>query len=128
MKYPENLKYTKDHEWTRLDGDQATIGITHHAQSALGDVVFVELPKVGRILKTGEVFGVVESIKAVSDLYSPCSGKVLEVNQALLDNPALANQDPHQNAWMIKLEVSDPSSVENLMSSESYSQYIDKIK
>ena len=128
MKYPENLKYTKDHEWTRIDGNQATIGITHHAQSALGDVVFVELPKVGRVLKSGEPFGVVESIKAVSDLYSPCSGKVLEVNQALLDNPALANQDPHQNAWMIKLEVSDPSSVENLMSSDSYSQYVETIK
>jgi glycine cleavage system H protein len=128
MKYPENLKYTKDHEWTRIDGNQATIGITHHAQSALGDVVFVELPKVGRVLKSGETFGVVESIKAVSDLYSPCSGKVLEVNQALLDNPALANQDPHQNAWMIKLEVSDPSSVENLMSSDSYSQYVETIK
>jgi glycine cleavage system H protein len=103
MNYPDHLKYTKDHEWTRLEGNQATIGITHHAQSALGDVVFVELPQVGRALKAGETFGVVESIKAVSDLYSPCTGKVLEVNQALLDNPALANQDPHQGAWMIKV-------------------------
>lgn len=128
MKYPENLRYTKDHEWTRVEGNQATVGITDHAQSALGDVVFVELPKVGRVLKEGETFGVVESIKAVSDLYSPCAGKVVEINQALVDNPGLANQDPHQGAWMIKMEVSDPASTQNLMTATAYNQYVETLK
>ncbi len=128
MKYPEELKYTKDHEWARIEGNHAIVGITHHAQSALGDVVFVELPKIGRVLKTGETFGVVESIKAVSDLYSPFAGKVIEVNQALVDQPGLANQDPHQSAWMIKLEILDPNSTEGLMSSDSYSHYVETLK
>ncbi len=128
MKYPDHLKYTKEHEWAQIQGSQAIIGITHHAQSALGDVVFVELPKVGRILKAGETFGVVESIKAVSDLYSPCAGKVIEVNQALIDQPALVNQDPHQEAWMIKLEIADPSAIANLMTSADYTQYTATLK
>ncbi len=127
MNYPENLKYTKDHEWARIDGNQAVIGITHHAQNALGDVVFVELPKVGRILKMGETFGVVESIKAVSDLYSPCAGKVIEVNQALVDQPALANQEPHEKAWMIKVEIADTSFIDSLMSAQSYSHYVETL-
>ncbi len=127
MNYPENLKYTKDHEWARIDGNQAVIGITHHAQNALGDVVFVELPKVGRILKMGETFGVVESIKAVSDLYSPCAGKVIEVNQALVDQPALANQDPHEKAWMIKVEIADTSFIDSLMSAQSYCHYVETL-
>ena len=127
MNYPENLKYTKDHEWARIDGNQAVIGITHHAQNALGDVVFIELPRVGRILKIGETFGVVESIKAVSDLYSPCSGKVIEVNQALVDQPALANQDPHEKAWMIKVEIADTSFIDSLMSAQSYSHFVETL-
>ena len=105
MRFPENLKYTKDHEWAKIEGKVATVGITDHAQSALGDVVFVELPAVGRVLKAGETFGVVESIKAVSDLLAPLPGKVVEVNSALLDNPGQINQDPQQGAWMIKMEV-----------------------
>jgi glycine cleavage system H protein len=127
VNYPENLKYTKDHEWARIDGNQAVIGITHHAQNALGDVVFIELPRVGRILKIGETFGVVESIKAVSDLYSPCSGKVIEVNQALVDQPALANQDPHEKAWMIKVEIADTSFIDSLMSAQSYSHFVETL-
>ena len=128
MKYPDHLRYTKDHEWTRVEGKQAVVGITDHAQSALGDVVFVELPQVGRVLKVGETFGVVESIKAVSDLYSPCSGKVIEVNQNLITHPGLANQDPHQGAWMIKMEIDDPSCVQNLMTSDAYGQFVESLK
>ena len=128
MKYPDDLKYTKDHEWAKLDGKFITVGITDHAQKALGDVVFVELPKIGRTLSAGEAFGVVESIKAVSDLYAPVPGKVVEINQALADQPAMANQDPHQGAWMIKLEVSDLQGFHALMNSIDYSHYVEKLK
>jgi len=99
------LLYTKDHEWARFENSIATIGITDHAQSALGDVVFVDLPKKGRILKRGEVFGVVESIKAVSDLYSPCDGEVLEVNSTAVSEPSLVNTSPYESAWLIKIKV-----------------------
>lgn len=105
MNTPNELKYTKDHEWTKIEGNTATIGITDHAQSSLGDVVFVELPVVGRELKEGETFGVVESIKAVSDLYSPISGKVVARNEELIANPASTNTDPYTKAWMIKVEL-----------------------
>ncbi len=128
MRFPESLKYTKDHEWAKLNGNIITIGITDHAQSALGDVVYVELPAVGRTLKAGETFGVVESIKAVSDLYAPVSGKVVEVNSSLPENPAVINQDPHQGAWMIKLELTDTHSADHLMDSGSYSKYVESLK
>jgi glycine cleavage system H protein len=128
MHYPDHLKYTKEHEWAKIEGNRVTIGITDHAQRALGDIVYVELPAVGRTLKTGETFGVVESIKAVSDLYSPVQGKVVEINQHLSDNPAQINQDPHGAAWMITLEMTDVASAQNLMSSADYSKYVNSLK
>lgn len=127
MRFPENLKYTKDHEWAKIEGTTATIGITDHAQKALGDVVFVDLPKTGRVLKNHETFGVVESIKAVSDLYSPLAGRILEVNSALLEDPARVNREPHTSAWMIKMEI-DPSATRELMDADSYTKYVEALK
>ncbi len=127
MRFPTDLKYTQDHEWAKLDGKTLTVGITDHAQGALGDVVFVDLPKAGRELKKGETFGVVESIKAVSDLYSPVSGKVVESNSALPDDPALVNREPH-GAWMIKIEVSNPSELSDLMDYQAYSKFVESLK
>lgn len=103
--YPEDLKYSKEHEWLRREGNVGTIGITHFAQDQLGDVVFVEVPEVGRVLRAGETFGVVESVKTVSDLYSPVTGKVVEVNTKLADQPELVNSDPYGAGWMIKVEI-----------------------
>ncbi len=122
MNFPTQLKYTKDHEWAKIDGKTATIGITDHAQNSLGDVVFVDLPKVGRVLKKGETFGVVESIKAVSDLYSPVDGKIVEVNSALADQPGLVNTDPYQGAWMVKIEVA--GSTDGLLDVEKYQDLV----
>ena len=127
MAHPIHLKYTKEHEWAKLDGNTLTVGITDHAQRALGDVVYVDLPKVGRILKKGETFGVVESIKAVSDLYSPAAGKITEVNGALPDDPARVNKDPYQSGWMVKLELADADSVSDLLDSDSYTKYVETI-
>lgn len=125
---PTSLKYTKDHEWAKIQGNTATIGITDHAQSSLGDVVFVELPKIGRELKKGETFGVVESIKAVSDLYSPLNGKVTEVNSALPNEPSLVNQAPYEGAWMIKIEMTDPAAATaELMDSAAYKAFVDSL-
>lgn len=123
--YPQDLKYTKDHEWARLEGKQVTVGITHHAQSALGDVVFLELPEVGKELKKGDTFGVIESVKAVSDLYSPVSGKVIDVHSALLDNPSPINSDPHSEGWLVKIQISDAPS--DLLDSASYSEYVQSL-
>jgi glycine cleavage system H protein len=128
MRFPSNLKYTKDHEWAKVEGNRVTVGITDHAQSALGDVVFVELPAVGRVLKKGETFGVVESIKAVSDLYSPVAGKVVEVNSKLPDDPATVNRAPHTDAWIVKLEVTDPSALSDLLDSATYEKYVTELK
>jgi glycine cleavage system H protein len=128
MNFPKDLRYTKDHEWARLDGNTLTVGITDHAQSSLGDVVFVELPKAGRELKEGETFGVVESIKAVSDLYSPVAGKVLESNTTLINEPALVNSSPYEGAWMIRLQVSDAAALERLMDAASYERYVASLK
>lgn len=127
MRFPENLKYTKDHEWAKIDGTTAIIGITDHAQKALGDVVYVELPKEGRVLKFHETFGVVESIKAVSDLYSPLAGKVLEVNAALTEDPARVNREPHGSAWLIKMEI-DPKASSDLMDASAYAKYVETLK
>ncbi len=105
---PQNLKYAKTHEWTRLDGpDEVTVGITDYAQHALGDVVFVELPEIGQVVSQGDSFGVVESVKAASDVYAPLSGEVIMINEALLDAPELLNSDPYGDGWMIKLRPSD---------------------
>jgi len=128
MQFPENFKFSKDHEWAKIEGKSITIGITDHAQKSLGDVVYVELPPVGRILKKGETFGVVESIKAVSDLYAPVTGKVTEINSQLPDNPAQINQDPHGAAWMVKMEISDPDSTKELMDASAYSKYVATLK
>src|SRR4051812_26946406 len=108
-RFPADYKYSKDHEWAKVEGKTVTVGITDHAQSALGDVVFVELPAVGREVKKGDTFGVVESIKAVSDLYAPISGKVSAVNTTLPDDPALINREPHTGAWIVKIEASEPA-------------------
>lgn len=126
MKFPENLKYTKDHEWAKVDGSLVTIGITDHAQNSLGDIVYLDLPKVGKELKSHEVFGVVESIKAVSDLYSPVTGKVVEVNSALVENPSQINSDPYENSWMIKVEVSGAID-SGLMDMTSYKTLVDSL-
>ncbi|HEY8279371.1 MAG TPA: glycine cleavage system protein GcvH [Bdellovibrionota bacterium] len=126
-KIPAHLKYTKDHEWAYVEGKTATIGITHHAQDALGEVVFVELPSKGKTLKRGDTFGVVESIKAVSDLYSPVSGKVLDVNTALTDEPGMANQDPYNKAWMVKIDLQDPSEMDGLLSPDAYKKLVESL-
>ncbi len=124
MDVPANLRYTKDHEWLRVEGNVGVVGITDHAQDALGDVVFVELPQVGAEVKAGRSFGVVESVKAVSDLYAPVSGKVIEVNAALPDSPELINKDPYGAAWMIRIEMTDRKEVEALLTAEAYRQLV----
>ncbi len=118
MNFPENLRYTKEHEWAQKEGSAVVIGITDHAQSSLGDIVFLELPKVGRELKAHETFGVVESIKAVSDLYAPLAGKVVAINEALTQEPAKINTAPY--TWMIKIEPSDAGAFDKLMSQGDY--------
>lgn len=122
--YPEEFQYTKDHEWIRVDGDTGTIGITDHAQKELGDIVYVELPKSGDAVTAAETFGTVESVKAVSEIYSPVSGEVTAVNNQLQDHPELLNSDPHVAAWLIRVHLSDPKEVQKLMSSEQYEKYI----
>ncbi len=126
-KIPSHLKYTKDHEWALVEGKIATIGITHHAQDALGEVVFVELPAKGKSLTKGDTFGVVESIKAVSDLYSPLSGKVLDVNSALVNEPGICNSDPYGKAWMLKIELNNPSETQELLSTDAYKKLVESL-
>lgn len=121
---PAEFKYTKDHEWAQINGDIATIGITDFAQSALGDIVFVELPESGRTLTAHQTFGVVESIKSVSDLYSPVSGTVIEVNSALPDSPELCNAEPYTGAWMIKVKLSNTAEVNSLLSASDYQNFL----
>lgn len=128
MRFPAELKYTKDHEWAKVEGRTITVGITDHAQRALGDVVYVDLPAEGRTLKKGETFGVVESIKAVSDLYSPVTGKVVSVNAPLKDDPSQVNKDPHAGAWMVKIEITDPASANDLMDAAAYAKYVETLK
>lgn len=127
MNFPKELKYTKDHEWARIEGNTVTVGITDHAQSALGDVVFVDLPQAGRQLKAHETFGVVESIKAVSDLYSPVAGKVVEANSALTDDPSQVNKDPYGAAWLVKLEVA-AGATDGLMDAAAYTAFVQSLK
>jgi len=120
METPADLHYSEEHEWVRMDGDVATIGITAYAQDSLGDIVFVELPAAGRSLAVGDGFGVVESVKAVSDVYSPVSGEIVEVNAALETAPEQVNNAPYSDGWMIKIRVSDPSALDKLMDAEAY--------
>jgi len=122
--YPEEYRYTEEHEWVEVDGDQATIGITHHAQDQLGDVVFVELPKVGIQLHATISFGTVESVKAVSDIYAPVGGEVVEINESLVDAPEKLNEDPHGDGWLIKIRLSDKNELKNLQTAEEYQKYI----
>ncbi len=122
--YPSDLRYTKEHEWLRMQGNIATVGITDYAQRQLGDVVYVELPKIGARLSPGQVLGTVESVKAVSEIYCPLAGEVTEVNSALNDNPEIVNKDPHGQAWLIKLKVEDAGAASSLMDSAAYQAYI----
>ncbi len=123
MTYPKDYKYTKEHEWIHANGNVATVGITDHAQEALGDIVFVELPKSGAQLQAGKSFGSVESVKAVSELYAPASGKVTEVNEALNQSPENINKDAH-SAWMVKMELANPTELNGLLSAEDYEKYV----
>src|SRR5271154_156087 len=127
MAYPANYRYTKDHEWINVEGDAGTVGITHHAQESLGDIVFVELPKVGAVIEAHKQFGTVESVKAVSELYSPVGGTVTAVNEELAGAPERVNADAHA-AWMIKLKLSNPSEANELMSAADYEKYINEEK
>jgi glycine cleavage system H protein len=126
MTFPENLKYTKDHEWINIVGDTGTIGITEYAQGELGDVVFVELPAVGKTMKAHETFGTIEAVKAVSDLYAPISGSVIEVNAALGDAPETVNKDPYGAGWMVKVKLLDPEEVVGLLDAAGYKALIGK--
>ncbi len=117
---PADLKYTKSHEWVRVSGDIATVGITDHAQHELTDLVFVELPAVGRKVKAGEASAVVESVKTASDIYAPVSGEIVEVNKAVVDNPALANTEPHGGGWFYRIKLANPSELAGLLSPEAY--------
>jgi glycine cleavage system H protein len=122
--YPENYRYTKEHEWVRLEGDIATVGITNHAQKELGDIVYADLPKPATIVEQGKAMGSVESVKAVSEIYSPVSGEVVEANEALATAPEKLNQDPHGEAWLVKIRVSRPAEVDALLSAADYQSFI----
>jgi glycine cleavage system H protein len=122
--YPENFRYTKEHEWVLAEGGIGTVGITDHAQEELGDIVYVDLPKVGSRVESGKSLGSVESVKAVSDIYSPVSGEVLEVNQVLADAPEKLNTDPHGEAWLVKIKLDGAGEIANLMSAADYQSYI----
>jgi glycine cleavage system H protein len=124
MNFPANLRYTKDHEWITLQGNIATIGITDFAQKELGDIVYVDINTVGKTLNAEEVFGTVEAVKTVSDLFLPVAGTIKEVNATLEKQPELVNNDPYKEGWMVKVEVSNPADVEKLMSSEEYGQMV----
>ena len=120
MTLPENLKYTKDHEWILVEGTTGTVGITDHAQGELGDVVFVELPAAGKSVKHGESFGTIEAVKAVSDLYAPVSGQITGTNGELSENPELVNKDPYGKGWMVKIKVTNPDELKGLMDAAAY--------
>jgi glycine cleavage system H protein len=122
--YPDNLRYTKDHEWIEVKGDTGTVGVTDFAQKELGDVVFVELPEVGRRLKQGEEFGTIESVKAVSEIYSPVSGEVIEANVALKDHPELVNQEPYGKGWILRIRLADAKEPSALMDAAAYGGYV----
>ncbi|HLE25701.1 MAG TPA: glycine cleavage system protein GcvH [Thermodesulfobacteriota bacterium] len=122
---PEVLKYTKEHEWARVEDDIVIIGITDYAQDALGEIVYIELPSEGDEVTKGETFGAVESTKSVSDLFAPISGEVVEVNEALLDSPEAINEDPYGEGWMVKVKPYDPSELDDLMDSDEYTEFIE---
>ncbi len=127
MDFPENLRYTKDHEWAMLKGDIVTVGITEYAQESLGEIVYVELPDENAEFQQGESFGSVESVKAVSDLYSPVSGTVVEINDSLMDSPEMVNEDPYGDAWMVRMKLADKAEFESLMSASEYAKYVESL-
>lgn len=120
---PENLRYTKEHEWVRVEGETGTIGITFHAQKELGDIVYVDLPKPGTVLEQGKTIGSVESVKAVSDIYTPVSGEVVEVNALLADSPEILNKDPYDAGWLVKIKLSEPGEAAKLLTAAEYQAY-----
>jgi glycine cleavage system H protein len=122
--YPSNFRYTKEHEWVRVEGGIGVVGITDHAQKELGDIVYVDLPKVGARLEQGKTLGSVESVKAVSDIFAPVSGEVTEVNETLATTPEKLNEDPHGAAWLVKIKLSAPDEVNRLLSAEDYQKYV----
>lgn len=124
MNVPANLKYTKDHEWVKVDGDEVTVGITDFAQGELGDIVYVEIETEGETIDTNEVFGTVEAVKTVSDLFMPVSGEIIAVNEDLDDSPEKVNESPYEDGWMIKIKLSDPSELDGLLSAEDYKAHI----
>ena len=126
MNFPENVKYSHDHEWIRVEGEEAYVGITDFAQSELGEIVYVDIPTVGETLESGEVFGSIEAVKTVSDLLVPVSGKILEMNAELEDAPELVNKDPYGEGWIIKIAVQKPEELDNLLSAEQYKNFIGK--
>lgn len=126
MNIPDDLRYTKEHEWVKIEGKTATIGVTDYAQSELGDIVYVELPQIGEELKKDETFGVLESVKAVSDCFSPLSGKVIEINEVLTENPETANEDPYGEGWMIKIELTNLEESDTLMDDKTYKSFVEE--
>jgi glycine cleavage system H protein len=126
MNFPEDLKYTREHEWARVKGKRVVVGITEFAQDQLGDIVYVELPSVGDEVKKGEAFGVVESTKAVSDLFAPVSGKVVEVNDPLSDAPETINEDPYEEGWMIQVEASEAKDLDDLLTAQAYAKFVEE--
>ena len=124
MKVPEELKYTEEHEWVKVEGDIAIVGITDFAQNELSDIVYVELPEVGKNIKKGDVIATVEAVKTVADVYSPVSGEIIEVNEKLKDEPSIINNDPYGEGWMIKVKLSNPTEVDDLMNADQYKEKI----
>ncbi len=125
MEFPSDLKYHKEHTWVKIEDDIATIGITDHAQNALGEILFVDLPEVGETITQGETFGTVESAKVASDLYAPISGEIIEVNEELDDDPELVNNSPYEDGWMIKVKIKNPDEQDNLLSSSDYEKSLE---
>jgi glycine cleavage system H protein len=126
MNIPKELRYSKNHEWVRVEGEKVIVGIDDYAQSQLGDVVFVELPEVGSVVACGDSFSVVESVKAVSDIYAPVSGEIIEVNEVLADTPECINEDPYGQGWIVVIQVKDASEVDNLMDSKAYQTMLEE--
>ena len=126
MNFPNNVKYTKEHEWIRVEGDIAYVGISDYAQEQLGDIVFVDIPTEGETLEKGEVFGTIEVVKTISDLFLPVAGEVLEQNEALADNPELVNQDPYGKGWLVKIKPNDANDINDLMDAEAYKALVNE--
>jgi glycine cleavage system H protein len=126
MNFPENIYYTADHEWIKIEDSLGTVGITEYAQGELGDIVYVELPAVGTTVEKGKSFGTIEAVKAVSDLFAPVSGEIVEINQIIKDHPEQVNKDPYGEGWMVKLKIGDPGQVSSLLDAQTYKQQIGK--